>query len=148
MKARSFPDRNLDQIDVTALQEGIRITFRLKYPNTRVFHFRQSGPDAIVLDFQGTGKPAVRAKPESDRKKTNKKKSRKKTSKRGSKELTESEIRELVKEDAERKINQGWDEYKQALSLYQQGLQEESLQAFGEYEEKFPESPLFLGPRK
>ena len=142
LKARSFPDRNLDRVDVTALQEGVRVTFRLKYPNTRVFHFRQREPDAVVLDFQGTGQPAFRVKPESEKQETQKGKNRTKRSQKSSRELTEEEIQELVKEDAERKINQGWDEYRQALSLYQQGLQEETLKAFDEYEQKFPESPL------
>ncbi|QPJ61059.1 MAG: tetratricopeptide repeat protein [Candidatus Nitronauta litoralis] len=149
LQSRSFPDRNLERIDVTQLQEGLRVTFRLKHKNTRVFHFEQQMPvAAVVLDFQGHDKPILRARPDTAppvEENSRSKKTPRRTKTKPRKEaggLTESQARQIVKEDTEKKISQGWDEYKKALSLYQQELRTEALEAFDEYQKNYPQSPL------
>ncbi len=145
LTSRSFPDRNLERIDVTQLQEGVRVTFRLKHKNTRIFHYDQQSPPAVVLDFQGHDKPIIKVRSETtppDKRKSGKEKISQRTSRNGRKGLSDEKARQLVEEDAEKKLSQGWEEYKSALSLYQQELQTEAISAFDDYQKNYPRSPL------
>ena len=135
LRSRTLKDRALGPVAVSGAEDGVRIAFVLKNQNTRVFHFLQRQPAVLVLDFQGLPRPVLKtrlgqpaAAPKSPPRKP-------------ASGLTQEEIEKIIREDTERKLTQGFEDYQKTLKLYQEQKYEDTVKAVDEFEQQFPGSP-------
>ena len=145
---RSFNDRNLEYIGVRARQGTVRLTLRLRNPNTRFFHFMESEPPHIALDLEGRKTPITKVKTgKSFRKKKGSRFSKTEAlpeeGKRSNPEIpgySQKEIENIVKKSEEDKALDGLEDYKKALTMFQVRKYEESIKLFDKFIADFPES--------
>ncbi len=62
LRGRSYNDKNLEQYSVRTFKEDLWITFSLKNPNTRLFHFLNPQKTQIILDLKSESRPILRTR--------------------------------------------------------------------------------------
>lgn len=134
VRNKVFNDKNLEQFTVSSLEEKAKVTFILKKSNTRFFHSMNPKKPQIIIDLKGEKRPIIQTKIKGQvsiaklekRSNTSIKKGDLKNgsfeSNRGVRlaGFTPKKIRELKIKDEKEKIKNGWEEYQQALKLFQE----------------------------
>ena len=120
VQSRKYRDKNLAAIDVQSNEDQITLTLHLKNSNTRFFHHKEKAASQIVLDLKGTTEPFL--KTNIGKKKGQKKKEEPivKIKPLKMKGLSSEQVKEVILKDEEEKKETGWEEYQNALKLYQQ----------------------------
>ncbi|MZH01855.1 MAG: tetratricopeptide repeat protein [Nitrospinae bacterium] len=147
LRSRSFNDKNLEQYSVRSLNEDLQVTFLLKNPNTRFFHSMNPQKPQIILDLKGESRPILKtrigkAKPKSlfqrsDQPDPGQAPLPKKARLIG---LSPKEIREIVAKSQEEKEINGFEDYKKALTEFQQAKYPSAAKMLGEFQKNYPES--------
>jgi len=156
VRGKAFNDKNLEQFTVSSRAGKIKVSFILKQSNTRFFHSMNPEKPQIIIDLKGETKPILKAKigglPSSAsggkaQKDINKKKGRDNSipSKRvrlaG---FTPNKIRDLVSNDEQEKVENGWEDYQKALKEFQGQNYPSAAKVLQEFADKFPQSK-YLG---
>ncbi len=169
-RPRIFKDLNLQMVELLEPSPGtVQIALHLQNQNSRFFHFQKSGPQQIVVDVLGKGKPFIKARIKEPSKgskaaetlklaskgtsksasKADKKIDGKEKSDKGDGALrrglkipgfTQADIQEAVVRDREDRVRNGRDDFKEALLRFQQKRYPESLRLFKQFREKYPGS--------
>lgn len=140
----AFKDSNVEKVEMSKGEGStVAIDLFLRNPNSRFFHVLKTNPDQIIIDIKGDAKPFIKTKI----KKLD-------IGKDGgladgsAGELgvlkipgrTQADVKEAVVKDAEEKLKGGWDDYVEALKMFQQQKYLEALYKFYEFQKKYKQS--------
>ena len=161
VRSRVLRDKNLSRIQARQNNGQVQIQLGMRSPNTRLFHFMDLEKSQIVIDLKGGDKPLLRThvgkgKPgpgllpgkTSELEETAPARApaidpppppqtRKKIRLKG---VTERMLSKILREDIETKLKSGWDEYQNALRMYQERDYPEAIKLFDQYLLDYPDS--------
>jgi len=147
LRSRSFNDKNLKGYSVRSIDEDLQVTFMLKNPNTRFFHSVNPQKPQIILDLKGETRSILRTrigKPEpSSGIETNIETTLEEAPLPKKARLvghSPKEIREIVAKSQEEKEINGFEDYKKALTEFQQAKYPSAAKMLGEFQKNYPES--------
>ena len=140
VRSRLYNDNSLKRIDVSTVENTVRIQLGFKNRNIRFFHAADPVKSQIILDFKSGSNQLSLAKKETI--KATEKKASKNAPSANSK--PSAQARKVLQSMEESKDRNGWEDYQKALKAYQSQDYPLAIKAFKQFGKTYPESK-FLG---